>query len=104
MAASRSFTLPKKHAHDVIDLKFNGTGSHLASCGLDGTVAIYDLANQCYTHVFEFDEAPSCMSWAHALPGYSALIVGLTNGSLRQVVFKQGDVSDYHHRPTYNRD
>jgi WD40 repeat protein len=92
MATSYSFALPKSHDGDIVDIQFDNTGNYLASCALDGTVAVYDLSHRRYIHRFEIDQTPSCMSWAHAEPRFFSIIVGSTNGNLCQVTFQQNDV------------
>jgi len=92
MGASRSFILPKRHVHNIVDIQFDHTGDYLASCALDGTVAVYALSLQCYTHAFEIDQTPSCMGWVLTKTDFLSLVVGCANGDLHQIIFMQGNV------------
>jgi hypothetical protein len=76
----------------VIEVQFDGSGSYLASCALDGTLVVYGLALQSFIHRLELDDIPSSMRWVYAVSGYSSIVVGFTSGNLCQITFKQDNV------------
>src|ERR1700730_6739502 len=82
MASSNSFTLPSLHDHDIVDVCVDTTGTFVASCALDGTIAIYNLMIQQCSHHLELNQTPSCMTWIESKPGFYAIVVGSREGGL----------------------
>jgi WD40 repeat protein len=87
------YSLPQLHDHDITDVQFSNDGKLLASCALDGTVAVYDVVLQRLSHHFDVPRSLSCICWTSEDRGSLALIVGSTSGTLHQISFRQDSVS-----------
>jgi hypothetical protein len=92
MALSETFALPSLHNHRIVDGHVDKTGTFLASCALDGTVAVFNLELQLSTHYFELNQTPSRVAWVETMPKFFTIIIGSTEGALHQITLRDDAV------------